>query len=180
MCFLRACSVIVFPWFLRLVLSKWTSSINSEEVATFSNEIEHRKDMNSFSEAQRLYHSRFQHDGCGVGFNSDISGSESSKILQIGLKAVMSLAHTRAVRCCVRGGDNDYVWSGFLHSMRPRACVWGGNILGRRQQSGLGVVFRGICGSHSLLRIPASKSSKASKIQNAGRSPMKSSTGNGK
>lgn len=178
--------------------------------------------MNSFSEAQRLYHSRFQHDGCGVGFNSDISGSESSKILQIGLKAVMGLTHSRAVRCCMRGSDNDGVWSGFSQRIRQRACVFGGNILGRRHQLGLGVVFRGrieqsdrrqpffcchggeghqvdyglpvwssssvtdphlvrgIYGSRSLLRIPVSKNSKASKIQDAGRSPMKSSTGNGK
>ena len=136
--------------------------------------------MNSFFEAQRLLHSRFQHDGCGVGFNSDISGSESSRILQIGLNAVMGLPHNRALNCCARRPDSDSVGSDFSLGMRPRACVWGGDILGRRQQPGLGVVFRGICGSRSLLRIPASKSSNASKIQDAGRSPMKSSTGNGK
>ena len=178
--------------------------------------------MNSFFEAQRLLHSRFQHDGCGVGFNSDISGSESSRILQIGLNAVMGLPHNRALNYCARRPDSDSVGSDFSLGMRPRACVLGGNILGRRQQLGVGVVFRGrieqsdrrqqffcchggeghqvayglsvwpsssvtdphlvrdICGSRSLLRIPVSKNSKASKIQDAGRSPMKSSTGNGK
>lgn len=178
--------------------------------------------MNSFSEAQCLYHSRFQHDGCGVGFNSDISGSESSKILPIGLQAVMGLTRSRAVSCCARSGDGDGGRSGVAWGMRQRAYVVAGNSVGTRQELGLGVVFRGrieqsswrqqffgshrgeehqadhglsiwpgssimtphsfrgICGSRSLLRKPVSENRKASKIQDAGRSSMKSSTGNGK
>ena len=99
--------------------------------------------MNSFSEAQRLYHSRFQHDGCGVGFNSDISGSGSSKILQIGLKAVMGPTHTRAVTSCARNGDREGLWSGFPWRMRQRAYVSAGNNLRRRQELGVRVLLRG-------------------------------------
>ena len=99
--------------------------------------------MNSFSEAQRLYHSRFQHDGCGVGFNSDISGSGSSKILQTGLKAVMGPAYTREVTRCARNGDWEGLWSGFQWPMRQRAYVSAGNNLRRRQELGVRVLLRG-------------------------------------
>jgi glutamate synthase (NADPH/NADH) large chain len=54
---------------------------------------------------QGLYDPLFEHDSCGVGFITRISGVSSFDVLQMGLEALSRLAHRGAIAADGRSGD---------------------------------------------------------------------------
>ncbi len=56
--------------------------------------------------AQRLlYDPRFEHDSCGVGFVTDISGHQSRRVMERALEAIGNLSHRGAVDADGKTGD---------------------------------------------------------------------------
>ena len=52
-----------------------------------------------------LYHPRFEHDSCGVGFVAEISGNRSHAILRLAIQSVINLTHRGAVDADAKTGD---------------------------------------------------------------------------
>ena len=54
---------------------------------------------------QGLYHPRFEHDACGIGFVAHVEGKRSHRILEMALEALCNHAHRGAVADDRKTGD---------------------------------------------------------------------------
>src|SRR5690242_6974973 len=73
--------------------------------------------LKAASVQQGLYDPRFEHDSCGVGFITRISGEPSFEVLQMGLEALSRLAHRGAIAADGRSGDGAGITASLPHAL---------------------------------------------------------------
>src|ERR1035437_310714 len=66
-----------------------------------------------------LYDPAFEHDACGTGFVSDVSGRPSHRVVQMAIEAVVNLTHRGAVAADMKTGDG----AGILTPLPRRLLV---------------------------------------------------------
>jgi len=59
----------------------------------------------SIPQPQGLYHSRNEHDACGMGLVASIRGEKSHHIIQKGIEVLINLTHRGAAGCDPETGD---------------------------------------------------------------------------
>ena len=91
--------------------------------------------------AQGLYDPRFEHDACGIGFVSHISGRKSHDIITKGIQVLINLTHRGACGCDPETGDGAGVLIQIPHKFFARECAKLGFTLPPAGEYGVGMVF---------------------------------------
>ncbi len=91
--------------------------------------------------AQGLYDPRYEHDACGIGFVSHISGRKSHDIITKGIQVLINLTHRGACGCDPETGDGAGVLIQIPHKFFVRECGKLGFTLPPAGEYGVGMVF---------------------------------------
>jgi glutamate synthase domain-containing protein 2/glutamate synthase domain-containing protein 1/glutamate synthase domain-containing protein 3 len=95
-----------------------TSSYNFiKKVAMHSSDCRRR-----IPEPQGLYHSRNEHDACGMGLVASIRGDKSHEIIRKGLEVLINLTHRGAAGCDPETGDGAGILIQIPHAFFLREC----------------------------------------------------------
>ena len=73
-------------------------------------------------EPQGLYHSRNEHDACGMGLVANIRGEKSHEIIRKGLEVLINLTHRGAAGCDPETGDGAGILIQIPHAFFVREC----------------------------------------------------------
>src|SRR5689334_21218230 len=90
---------------------------------------------------QGLYDPRFEHDSCGVGFVTRVSGTPSREIVEMGLEALARLAHRGAVAADGRSGDGAGITTSIPRSLLQRSLTEVGRQISADTPLAVGMVF---------------------------------------
>ena len=71
---------------------------------------------------QGLYHSRNEHDACGMGLVASIRGEKSHEIIRKGLEVLINLTHRGAAGCDPETGDGAGILIQIPHAFFVREC----------------------------------------------------------
>ena len=71
---------------------------------------------------QGLYHSRNEHDACGMGLVASIRGEKSHEIIRKGLEVLINLTHRGAAGCDPETGDGAGILIQIPHAFFSREC----------------------------------------------------------
>jgi glutamate synthase (NADPH/NADH) large chain len=91
--------------------------------------------------AEGLYNPRYEHDACGIGFVSHISGRKSHDIITKGIQVLINLTHRGACGCDPETGDGAGVLIQIPHKFFVRECGKLGFTLPPAGEYGVGMVF---------------------------------------
>ncbi|HEV2486374.1 MAG TPA: glutamate synthase large subunit [Terracidiphilus sp.] len=72
---------------------------------------------------QGLYHSRNEHDACGMGLVASIRGEKSHEIIRKGLEVLINLTHRGAAGCDPETGDGAGILIQIPHAFFVRECA---------------------------------------------------------
>jgi glutamate synthase domain-containing protein 2/glutamate synthase domain-containing protein 1/glutamate synthase domain-containing protein 3 len=73
-------------------------------------------------QSQGLYHSRNEHDACGMGLVASIRGEKSHEIIRKGLEVLINLTHRGAAGCDPETGDGAGILIQIPHIFFAREC----------------------------------------------------------
>jgi len=90
---------------------------------------------------QGLYDPQFEHDSCGVGFITRISGTPSFEVLQMGLEALSRLAHRGAIAADGRSGDGAGITAGLPQGLLRTFLRERGLQISADQPLAVGMIF---------------------------------------
>ena len=76
----------------------------------------------SIPQPQGLYHSRNEHDACGMGLVASIRGEKSHHIIQKGIEVLINLTHRGAAGCDPETGDGAGILIQVPHEFFAREC----------------------------------------------------------
>jgi glutamate synthase (ferredoxin) len=88
-----------------------------------------------------LYHPRFEHDACGIGFVVDVKGRPSNGIVRQALTVLRNLGHRGAAGADPNSGDGAGITLQMPHAFLKKACWEIGIDLPPAGQYGVGMVF---------------------------------------
>jgi glutamate synthase (NADPH) large chain len=91
--------------------------------------------------AQGLYNPAHEHDACGIGFVTSISGNKSHDIIRKGIQVLLNLAHRGACGCDPETGDGAGVLIQIPHKFFARECEKLGFMLPRPGKYAVGMIF---------------------------------------
>jgi len=90
---------------------------------------------------QGLYHSRNEHDACGMGLVASIRGEKSHDIIRKGLEVLINLTHRGAAGCDPETGDGAGILIQIPHIFFARECGELGMQLPESGAYGVAMVF---------------------------------------
>src|SRR6201987_2705798 len=90
---------------------------------------------------QGLYHSRNEHDACGMGLVASIRGEKSHEIIRKGLEVLINLTHRGAAGCDPETGDGAGILIQIPHVFFARECESLGFELPEPGKYGVGMTF---------------------------------------
>ncbi len=90
---------------------------------------------------QGLYHPRYEHDSCGVGFICNLRGVKSHDIVHRALQILVNLSHRGACGCDEKTGDGAGILIQMPHDFLLKKCGEAGIKLPEFQEYGTGLVF---------------------------------------
>ncbi len=90
---------------------------------------------------QGLYHSRNEHDACGMGLVANIRGEKSHEIIRKGLEVLINLTHRGAAGCDPETGDGAGILIQIPHVFFARECGELGMQLPEPGSYGVAMVF---------------------------------------
>ena len=104
----------------------------------------------SYPRPEGLYHPRFEHDGCGIGFVADVLGRPSHDMVDKGIEILVNLTHRGAVGSDPDTGDGAGILMQLPDAFFREHCAQQGFDLPRLGQYAVGVLFlpgdaAGIC-----------------------------------
>jgi len=91
--------------------------------------------------AQGLYHPRYEHDACGVGFVVNLNGERSHDIIRKGLDVLINLTHRGACGCDPETGDGAGVLIEIPHEFFASECAKLGFALPDPGRYAVGMMF---------------------------------------
>ena len=91
--------------------------------------------------AQGLYHPRYEHDACGVGFVVNLNGEKSHDIIRKGLDVLINLTHRGACGCDPETGDGAGVLIEIPHEFFASECATLGFSLPDPGRYAVGMMF---------------------------------------
>ncbi len=90
---------------------------------------------------QGLYHPKFEHDACGVGFVVNVKGEKSHTIIRQGLTILKNLSHRGAQGSEANSGDGAGILMQLPHAFFKRVCAEAGFELPAPGHYGAGAIF---------------------------------------
>ena len=94
-----------------------------------------------FATQPPLYHDRYEHDACGIGFVAQKDGRRSNEVLRLAVTALVNHAHRGAVASDGKSGDGAGVLTQIPHELLTRHLAQMGFTAPAPGDLALGMIF---------------------------------------
>ena len=94
-----------------------------------------------FATQPPLYHDRYEHDACGIGFVAEKDGRRSNEVLRLAVTALVNHAHRGAVASDGKSGDGAGVLTQIPHELLARHLAQMGFTAPAPGDLALGMIF---------------------------------------